>query len=71
MPSAKNCRIDVDRTTQILRLEVEPRETWPGQPTLFPIPELRRHPFVSSALLETKAKQFDDGLYAVIEIAVQ
>jgi hypothetical protein len=71
MPSAKNCRIDVDRTTQILRLEVEPRQTWPGQPTLFPTPELRRHPFVSSALLETKAKQFDDGLYAVIEIAVQ
>ncbi len=71
MPSAKNCRIDVDRTTQILRLEVEPRETWPGQPTLFPMPELRRNPFVSSALLETKAKQFDDGLYAMIEIAVQ
>ena len=71
MPSTSDYRIEVDRTTQILRLQIEPRETWPGMPDLYPIPTLGRHPFVSSALLEAKAKQFDDGMYAVIEIAVQ
>ena len=58
----------VDRARQILRLATTDRD-W-DIPVLEPTPRIEGS-FVSAALLAQKAKQFDDGLYAAVELAVQ
>ena len=61
-------RIMVDRATQILRLDTNDRAG--GHPVLEARPRIQSS-FVSAALLAQKAKQFDDGLYAAVELAAQ
>ncbi len=77
--------IEVDLSGQILSLEI-PERVRPrgdGEERLYPTPEglipanrggaphTGRVGFVSASVLSAKAKQFDDGLYAAAEIAVQ
>jgi hypothetical protein len=69
-------RIQLDLCAQVLGLDVpeeDPRSG--GAPSggwLYPHPSPSRdEPFVSAALLLHKAKQFDDGLYAAVELAAQ
>jgi hypothetical protein len=74
------CKISVDLTPQVLRLEVPEDEEWtrtggtgksmkPVTPSATLAPS--RSDFVSAATLLLKAKQFDDGLYAAVELACQ
>src|SRR5688572_30996843 len=71
-------RIVLDRSTQILRIELPADRgwRWDGEargavdPVLTPrIPD--DVAFVSAAVLAEKAKQFDDGLYACVERSAQ
>ena len=69
-------RATLDRGTQVLQLDVPERVTWEAQPGRREEPLLPTCPtpqtgslFVSAALLGVKAKQFDDGLYAAVEVA--
>lgn len=72
-------RVQLDLSSQVLRLEVpEDRgygtsmsavpEEAPIAPTLAGIADEQ---FISAAVLAQKAKQFDDGLYAAVELAAQ
>ena len=72
-------RVQLDLSTQVLRLEVPEergfgsgmsaaQEEAPIAPTLAGIADER---FVSASVLAQKAKQFDDGLYAAVDIAAQ
>jgi hypothetical protein len=69
-------RLDIGR--QVLRLEVpETDNHWrrgareSADPPLLPVPPLATDGPVSAATLLLKAKQFDDGLYAAVELAAQ
>ena len=69
--------VHLDIGRQILRLEVPEAETrrksegkTVGSP-LLPVPPLVADGLVSTATLLLKAKQFDDGLYAAVELAAQ
>jgi hypothetical protein len=70
--------IELDLTEQVLRLDVADEQTEPGlnsspgfEPLLRPSLAGVREDFVSAAMLAQKAKQFDDGLYAAVELAAQ
>jgi hypothetical protein len=66
-------RVRLDLRQQVLRLSIEesldPREDRPLLPT--PDAALLESGFVAASLLVQKAKQFDDGLYAAVELAAQ
>jgi hypothetical protein len=70
-------RVRLDLSQQVLRLGIPKEYGWPdaaAEEKL--VPRLRDVPgaspdFVSGALLVQKAKQFDDGLYAAVELAAQ
>jgi hypothetical protein len=82
---AEGYRIELDLSTQVLALDIpkdigmlewdaapldasRPRTTEaPISPTL----EALRPGFVSASILAQKAKQFDDGLYAAVDLAAQ
>ena len=65
-------RIELDLSGQVLRLSVPDWARQGSPPAATPL-ELKQSgsPFVSAALLAQKAKQFDDGLYAAVELAIQ
>jgi hypothetical protein len=74
--SGHGWRVTFDRGTQVLQLDVPERVTWEQRPGRREDPVLPTLPtpatgslFVSAALLGVKAKQFDDGLYAAVEVA--
>ena len=74
--SGHGWRVTFDRGTQVLQLDVPERVTWEARPGRREDPVLPTLPtpatgslFVSAALLGVKAKQFDDGLYAAVELA--
>ena len=70
--SADNYRVELDRTRQVLRLECEEAFDFGGGLAAAPVePSFRGPPFVSTSILAQKAKQFDDGLYAAVELAAQ
>lgn len=65
-------RIQLDLSSQVLGLEI-PKEALPSDGSLL-LPTIPREVgsgFVSGAVLALKAKQFDDGFYAAIELAAQ
>jgi len=70
-------RIRLDLSRQILDLSVpeepvDPRETSAGEQTIQPtLQEVPKGGFVAAGLLVQKAKQFDDGLYAAVELAAE
>lgn len=72
-------RIQLDLSSQVLRLEVPEDRGWADgpsatqeevavAPTLAGVADKR---FISASVLAQKAKQFDDGLYAAVELAAQ
>jgi hypothetical protein len=68
--------VRLDVTRQVLRLEVpEPEPEWhcgrwrTTVPPLLPLLPFRADDPVSAATLLSKAKQFDDGLFAAVELA--
>lgn len=65
-------RIELDLSGQVLRLSIPEGAGQPIPPAATPL-EWRQTGslFVSAALLAQKAKQFDDGLYAAVELALQ
>lgn len=77
--SEQGYRIQLDLSSQVLRLEVPEDKGWTHgpeaaqeeaaiAPTLAGIANER---FISASVLAQKAKQFDDGLYAAAELAAQ
>jgi hypothetical protein len=71
-------RVRLDLRRQVLRLEIpEAVADWrrggrkPTGPPLLPVPPLHEGDPVSAATLLLKAKQFDDRLYAAVELAAQ
>lgn len=70
-------RIELDLSTQVLRLQIAPEftEGFDGkgdEAPIFPtLPKTRFQEFLSASVLAQKAKQFDDGLYASIELAAR
>jgi hypothetical protein len=67
-------RVLLDLSTQVLSVRV-PRDTGGGRDNTSPIfPTLAdalENGFVSASALAQKAKQFDDGLYAAVELAAE
>jgi hypothetical protein len=73
---AEGYRIRLDLGSQVLRLSIpDDRDFGEGRPTEAPIAPtlagLRTRGFVSASMLAQKAKQFDDGLYAAVDLAAQ
>lgn len=71
--TADGWRIELDLSRQVLAVSAPGETTWtsreePLHPTLATVPA---GAFVSAAALAQKAKLFDDGLYAAVEIAAQ
>ncbi len=77
-------RIEVDLSGQVLSMDIPKRvHGGGGEDRLYPtpgdlhptneggVPNAGRVDFVSASILSAKAKQFDDGLYAAAEIAMQ
>src|SRR5579864_2377174 len=73
----KGYRVELDLTGQVLAIAIPEerhfgtqsgREEAPISPTL---PGLGAQSFVSASMLSMKAKQFDDGLYAAVDLAAQ
>ncbi|MBI2264128.1 MAG: hypothetical protein HYU64_02980 [Armatimonadetes bacterium] len=70
-------RIDLDLSGQVLRLVIpEERGYFEGGKTkeapIYPtLSDLSSGEFVSASVLAQKAKQFDDGLYAAVDLAAQ
>ena len=66
--------VKLDLSEQILDLDA-PEDLRYEEPELSPVPSSppysRSQPFVSASVLSQKAKQFDDALYAAVEVAVQ
>ncbi len=69
--------IQLDLSRQILGLDI-PKDREVGlekegsEPELYPtLPMLNEGSFTSASVLAQKAKQFDDGLYAAVELAAQ
>ncbi len=78
---AEGFRIQLDLNTQVLRLDI-PEDRSFGRPgdqsrgereaTIAPtLSEISSQGFVSASMLTQKAKQFDDGLYATVELAAE
>ena len=64
--------VEIDLSQQVISLETKPTETdqpWNNFFAKLPLNQAKK--FVSAALLGFKAKQFDDGLYAAVELALQ
>lgn len=72
-------RIRLDLSNQVLRLDVPEDRGWardasagPEEATVTPtLAGVADGRFVSASVLAQKAKQFDDGLYAAVELAAQ
>jgi hypothetical protein len=62
-------RYRVHREEQVLALSVPPEAH--GTPLRATLQRSSYRPFVSASVLAQKAKQFDDGLYAAVELAAQ
>jgi len=76
----KDYTIKKDISHQVIRLDIpeimmEYRPVLPLYPTLkdiiTPHSFSRHFPFISASIISTKAKHFDDGLYAAVEMALQ
>ena len=67
-------RVEINPAGQVLDLSLPEETTWSedelGEPELTPTPAIGAG-FVSGAMLAHKAKQFDDGLYAAVEVGLQ
>jgi len=63
-------RVEIDRRKQVLAIEIPEREGGGAQQALAPR-LLSSGGLVSASALSAKAKQFDDGLYAAVELAAQ
>jgi hypothetical protein len=69
---AQGWRIRLDLAPQVLRLDIaEPMDLGRGREPVLARTLPRDGGFVSAAALLLKAKQFDDGLYAAVELAAQ
>lgn len=67
-------QVVLDLEPQILAIQAAEEAARPGEqePPLWPRPrQVDKVPVVSVAVLGLKAKQFDDGLYAAVELAAQ
>jgi len=71
--TAGSYRIELDLSQQVLGLDIPKEMPWSaGEERLSPtIERMGSGGFVSAAALALKAKQFDDGLYATVELAAQ
>ncbi|MFC1705498.1 hypothetical protein ACFL59_01595 [Planctomycetota bacterium] len=72
----KDYLIELDLREQVLKLEIPEdrdygRESGPVEAPLTPTLGGPRGEFLSASVLAQKAKQFDDGLYAAVELAAQ
>lgn len=75
----KGYRVELDLSTQVLRLAVPEDRDWrmrPGgraneSPVAATLSRLGEGGLVSASMLAQKAKQFDDGLYAAVDLAAQ
>lgn len=77
----ENHRVRLDLSPQVLRLQAPEDRGWSPQDgdsegaaeaAIFPmLPIGETGAFMSAAVLAQKAKQFDDGLYAAVELAAQ
>lgn len=63
--------VQLDLTSQVLSLNVSPLEETLLRPVSPSPVSSNPSSFVSAAILSAKAKQFDDGLYAAVELAAQ
>lgn len=61
----------LDITNQHLRIDSNADSGWGGKSIEALVPVEKQRLFVSAAVLNTKAKQIDDGLYAAAELIVQ
>ena len=78
---AEEFRVELDLTSQLLFLDAPPETAWdeeeikpqPVAPTPAALEEIEGEgrPIVSASMLAQKAKQFDDGLYAAVDLAAQ
>ncbi len=64
-------RYRLHREEQVLALSVPEDEDAFGVPLRPCLPKTEYREFVSGSVLVQKAKQFDDGLYAAVELAAQ
>jgi hypothetical protein len=71
-------RVRVDARTQVLRLDIPDNDgvgfsmEEPAEAPIYPtLAEMEMDGFVSASMLAQKAKQFDDGLYAAVELAAR
>ena len=79
VPRYMDYEVVVDLSNQVLELDLEEGDSWspavddPLYPTLAALQaaESNSLPIVSAAMLMQKAKRFDDGLYAAVELAAQ
>lgn len=75
----KGYRVQLDLSTQVLRLAVPEDRTWSmgpeaqanEAPVAATLSRLGQGGLVSASMLAQKAKQFDDGLYAAVDLAAQ
>ena len=66
------CHVQLDLTPQVLWLQIPPETTWlEGEEPLAPTSKQLSEDFISASMLAVKAKLFDDGLYAAVELAAQ
>lgn len=78
---AEGFRVQLDLSTQVLWLDIPGDRSfgWPGDqskgkdeaPIARTLSEINSQGFVSASMLAQKAKQFDDGLYAAVELAAE
>jgi hypothetical protein len=78
-PQPGNCEVTLDTSRQVLRLDIPADHTYDfrskeksDEPPLYPSfteAGLDASKFAPTAVLALKAKQFDDGLYACVEMA--
>jgi hypothetical protein len=66
-------RVRIDLSAQRLKLWIDEPAPWQkvAEPELRPTFPPVTHGFVPATVLVQKAKQFDDGLYAAVELAAQ
>ena len=74
--SANGFRVELDLGSQVLAIDAPVDETWEGSTSREPrlaatLGRLELKGPVSAAVLAQKAKLFDDGLYAAVEVAAQ
>jgi hypothetical protein len=66
------CHVQLDLTPQVLSLQIPHETTWlEGEEPLAPTSSQQSQGFISASMLAVKAKVFDDGLYAAVELAAQ